>query len=47
LRAPLDVNVLVALLDGGHRHHLSAMDWLAGHARQGWASCPLTRNGCL
>jgi len=47
VRALLDVNVLVALLDGGHLHHRVAMDWLAAHARSGWASCPLTQNGCL
>jgi toxin-antitoxin system PIN domain toxin len=47
VRALLDVNVLVALLDGGHLHHRVAMDWLAAHARAGWASCPLTQNGCL
>lgn len=47
MRALLDVNVLVALLDGGHLHHRAAMDWLAAHARAGWASCPLTQNGCL
>jgi toxin-antitoxin system PIN domain toxin len=43
----LDVNVLVALLDAGHLDHRVAMDWLAAHARAGWASCPLTQNGCL
>jgi toxin-antitoxin system PIN domain toxin len=47
VRALLDVNVLVALLDAGHLHHRVAMDWLAAHARAGWASCPLTQNGCL
>ena len=47
MRALLDVNVLVALLDGGHLHHGLAMDWLAAHSRKGWASCPLTENGCL
>ena len=47
MRALLDVNVLVALLDGGHLHHRVAMDWLTAHARAGWASCPLTQNGCL
>ena len=47
MRALLDVSVLVALLDGGHLHHRVAMDWLAAHARSGWASCPLTQNGCL
>jgi uncharacterized protein len=47
MRALLDVNVLIALLDAGHLHHRSATDWLAAHARAGWASCPLTQNGCL
>jgi hypothetical protein len=47
LRALLDVNVLVALLDGSHVHHRTATDWLAAHARLGWASCPLTQHGCL
>ena len=43
----LDVNVLVALLDGGHLHHRTATAWLAAHQRAGWASCPLTQNGCI
>ena len=43
----LDVNVLVALLDGGHLHHRTATDWLARNERAGWASCPLTQNGCI
>jgi toxin-antitoxin system PIN domain toxin len=47
LRALLDANVLVALLDGGHLHHRSATAWLATHERAGWASCPLTQNGCI
>ena len=47
MRALLDVNVLVALLDASHLHHRAATDWLAAHARFGWASCPLTQNGCL
>jgi uncharacterized protein len=47
LRALFDVNVLVALLDAGHLHHRVATDWLGRHARQGWASCPLTQNGCV
>ncbi len=47
MRALLDVNVLVALLDAGHLHHRAATDWLASHSRAGWASCPLTQNGCL
>jgi uncharacterized protein len=47
VRALFDVNVLVALLDAGHLHHRVATDWLARHARQGWASCPITQNGCV
>ncbi len=47
MRALLDVNVLVALLDGGHLHHRTATQWLAAHVREGWASCPLTQNGCV
>ena len=47
MRALLDVNVLIALLDAGHLHHAAATRWLALHARSGWASCPLTQNGCL
>jgi uncharacterized protein len=47
LRSLLDVNVLVALLDGGHLHHRAATAWLASHERAGWASCPLTQNGCI
>lgn len=47
MRALLDVNVLVALLDAGHLHHAAATRWLAAHAGSGWASCPMTQNGCL
>jgi predicted nucleic acid-binding protein len=47
MRALLDVNVLIALLDAGHVHHDAASSWLAAHIDQGWASCPLTQNGCL
>ena len=47
MRALLDVNVLVALLDAGHLHHAVATQWLATNSKRGWASCPLTQNGCL
>lgn len=47
MRALLDVNVLIALLDAGHVHHAAANAWLDAHVEQGWASCPLTQNGCL
>lgn len=47
MRALLDVNVLIALLDAGHVHHARASQWLAQEIEHGWASCPLTQNGCL
>lgn len=47
MRALLDVNVLIALLDAGHVHHTAASTWLYTNVEQGWASCPLTQNGCL
>ena len=47
MRALLDMNVLVALLDAAHVHHRRASAWLAEHIGDGWASCPLTQNGCL
>jgi uncharacterized protein len=47
VRALLDVNVLIALLDSDHASHDSAIDWFAKHAREGWASCPITQNGCI
>jgi len=47
VKALLDVSFLVALFDGGHVHHAVAHDWLIQHRRLGWATCPLTQNGCL
>jgi hypothetical protein len=47
MRALLDVNVLIALLDPDHLHHRSATAWLAARLPQGWASCPITLNGCI
>ncbi|MBS0407636.1 MAG: PIN domain-containing protein [Proteobacteria bacterium] len=47
MRALLDVNVLIALLDAGHVHHQRATQWLQREIAKGWASCPLTQNGCL
>lgn len=47
MRALLDVNVLIALLDSDHLHHARAIDWLKDNIAQGWASCPLTQNGCI
>lgn len=47
MRALLDVNVLIALLDAAHMHHARATQWLQQQIANGWASCPLTQNGCL
>ena len=47
MRALLDVNVLIALLDSDHSSHDAAMRWFVKHAREGWASCPITENGCI
>jgi len=47
MRSLLDVNVLIALLDIDHSLHAPATAWFAEHAEQGWASCPITQNGCL
>lgn len=47
MRALLDVNVLIALLDPDHVSHGAATSWFARHAREGWASCPITQNGCV
>lgn len=47
MRALLDVNVLVALLDPEHVKHVAAYDWFDVNLPFGWASCPLTENGLL
>ena len=47
MRALLDVNVLIALLDTDHLHHEAARRWLRDNIRHGWATCPLTENGCV
>jgi uncharacterized protein len=47
MRALLDVNVLIALLDGAHVHHGLATSWMGAEIRHGWSSCPLTQNGCI
>ena len=47
MRALLDVNVIIALLDRDHTHHRQAREWLQREIGHGWASCPLTQNGCV
>lgn len=47
VRALFDVNVLVAMIDPQHVHHGRAHAWWAVNRPHGWASCPLTQNGCI
>lgn len=47
MRALLDVNVLIAALDAGHVHHSRVREWLGAVGTAGWASSPLTQNGCV
>ena len=39
----LDVNVLIAMAWPTHRAHERVLQWLARHAHEGWATCPLTQ----
>lgn len=41
----LDVNVLVAMSWPRHTAHAVVQKWIARHADEGWASCPLTQAG--
>jgi hypothetical protein len=43
----LDVNVLIALIDPAHEFHDSAHAWFKRSRQSGWATCPITENGCL
>lgn len=45
MRALLDINILLALLDGAHIHHHRARVWFESQVGDGWASCPFTQNG--
>ncbi|MGP8245144.1 MAG: TA system VapC family ribonuclease toxin [Bryobacteraceae bacterium] len=45
--ALLDVNVLVALFDPAHVNHEDAHRWLSRNQKHGWATCPITANGCI
>lgn len=47
MRALLDVNVLVALLDADHADHRHARAWLEAEIGAGWASCAITENGFI
>jgi len=43
----LDVNVLIALIDGAHIHHEIAHKWFANVGNKAWATCPLTENAVV
>jgi uncharacterized protein len=45
MRALLDVNCLLALLDEDHVSHPRALSWWQSSQDIGWATCPLTQNG--
>jgi len=47
MRALLDVNVVIALLDASHAFHERAHTWWSDHLHEGWASCPLAENGVV
>jgi len=47
MRALLDINLLIALLDADHVFHERAHAWWGANADWGWASCPLTENGVV
>ena len=47
MQSLLDVNILIALLDENHLHHRRVGAWLEENIGAGWASCPLTQNGCV
>ena len=41
----LDINILIALADPDHVHHVLASDFFRANHRAGWATCPITENG--
>lgn len=47
MRALLDINVIIALLDPDHTFHDRVHVWWANNQAQGWASCPITENGVV
>jgi toxin-antitoxin system PIN domain toxin len=43
----LDANVLIALGDPKHVHHLRVQQWFHAQKSLSWATCPLTENAFL
>jgi uncharacterized protein len=41
----LDINILIALVWPTHPSHGAAERWFARHAKEGWATCPITQAG--
>ena len=47
MRALLDSNVLLALLDRDHIQHEQGRRWFQQEVHHGWASCAVTQNGFI
>ena len=47
MRALLDINVVLALIDFDHVFHAAVHAWWKTAKNGGWASCPLTENGVV
>ena len=49
MRALLDVNALIALLDEEHVHHVAILDWLSrpDNLPHGFATCAITQIGLI
>ena len=44
---PLDMNILIALIDPAHLWHDAAHAWFAPVGSPSWATCPITGNGVI
>ncbi|MFY8149314.1 MAG: VapC toxin family PIN domain ribonuclease [Prochlorococcaceae cyanobacterium] len=47
MRALLDINGTIALLDRGHLMHRAARVWMEQELEHGWATCPITQNSVV
>jgi len=47
MRALLDINVIIALLDSDHSFHDRAHQWWVINKKAGWASCAISENGVV
>lgn len=47
MKALLDVNTLIAWLDQDHVHHATVRSWMSKNVGFGWATSPITENGCI